>query len=215
YGHINNTEHSVPGMIYGAAFSWNGELIPMEEINRQISMLEYKDSSGRLVGLLDELADCVCFSWYDTVMFYEGAALGQQEGVPDIRAMETGGQLSSEHVTETERKLRGLRRELKRTAAGLDSSRRGLMQDLDITADGILIWNAVGRRLAERESGIRAEQDRDFKLAERLENWFMAYKALWRSASREGDLHRIEEIVFWYADLLRGRERKNRKERKK
>lgn len=215
YGHINNTDHSVPGLIYGAAFSWNGELIPVEEMNRQISMLEYRDGSGRLVGLLDELADCVCFSWYDTVMFYEGAALGQQEGVPDIRAMEAGGQLSPEHVAETERKLRGLRRELKRTAAGQDSSRRGLLQDLDITVDGILIWNAVGRRVAERESGIRAEQDKNFQLAERLENWFMAYKALWRSASREGDLHHIEEIVFWYADWLRGRERKNRKERKK
>ena len=118
-------------------------------------------------------------------------------------------------MAETERKLCGLRRELKLTTAGLDSSGRGLMQDLDITAVGILIWNAVGRRRAERESGIPAEQDRDFKLAERLENWFMAYKALWRSTSREGDLHHIEEIVFWYADLLRGRERKSRKERKK
>lgn len=226
YGHINSTEHSVPGLIYGAAFSWNNgasspqsnELLSMEEMNRQISVLEYKDGSGRLVGLLNELADCVCFSWYDTVMFYEGAALGQQEGVPDIRAMGTDGCLSPERVAEAERKIRGLRQELKRTAAGMDSSVRGLVQDLDITADGILIWNAVGRRLAERfteqGSGIPAEQERDFKPAERLENWFMAYKALWRSVSREGDLHHLEEIVFWYADLLRGRERKNRKERK-
>lgn len=227
YGHINNPEHSVPGLIYGAAFSWNngasrprnGESISMEEMNRQISVLEYKDGSGRLVGLLDELAECVCFSWYDTVMFYEGAVLGQQDGVPDIGVMEAEGPLSAGRVAEAERKLRELRRELKRTAAGMDSSRRGLMQDLDITVEGILVWNAVGRRLAERhterESEIPGVQDGDFKLAERLENWFMAYKVLWRSAGREGDLHRIEEIVFWYADLLRGRERKSRKERKK
>jgi len=39
--------------------------------------------------------------------------------------------------------------------------------------------------------------------AERRENWFMACKELWRSSSREGDLHHIAEIVFWYADLLR------------
>lgn len=211
YGHINNTEHSVPGMIYGAAFSWNGESVSFEEINRQISQLEYRDGSGRLVGLLDELADCACFSWYDTVMFYEGAALGRQKGVPDISAMETKGILSAEHVAETQRKLCRLRQELKGTVAGADSSGRGLMQDLDITVEGMIIWNAVGRRLAERESGIRAEQETEFKLAERLENWFMAYKALWRAASREGDLHHIAEIVFWYADLLRGREKKTGK----
>lgn len=237
YGHINSTDHSIPGMIYGAAFSWNGAPVPMEEMNRQISVLEYKDGSGRLVGLMDQLADCVCFPWYDTVMYYEGAALGQREGVPDIRAMEAEGRLSAGHVAEAEQKIRSLRQELKRTTAGQDSARRGLAQDLDITADGILVWNAVGRWLAGREAegpaegktGIPVEAsanwepagrdaaasaagEAEYRLASRLESWFMAYKALWRSTGREGDLHRIEEIVFWYADLLRGRKRKNRKD---
>ena len=42
-------------MIYGAAFSWNADILPEEEINRQISVLEFGDASGKLVSVLDLL----------------------------------------------------------------------------------------------------------------------------------------------------------------
>ena len=37
FGHVNDPAFSVPGMIYGAVFSWNGEKIPFAELNRMIS----------------------------------------------------------------------------------------------------------------------------------------------------------------------------------
>lgn len=46
YGHINHPDFSRIGMIYGAAFSWNADILPEEEINRQISVLEFGDASG-------------------------------------------------------------------------------------------------------------------------------------------------------------------------
>lgn len=211
FGHINPTEHSVPGMIYGAAFSWNGETIPEEEMNRQISVLEYKDGGGRMVGLLDELASCSCFVWFDAVMFYEFTALGEPGVRPDIRKLSESGRLERGNVRKAAEKLEVVRRELKKTAAGMDSSRRGIMQDLDVTAEGIAVWNAVGRALTDIAEGIPAEKAGSCFLAERLEKWFMAYKEVWRESNREGDLPHISEIVFWYADLLRGRERRNRR----
>lgn len=30
FGHVNDPAFSVPGMIYGAVFSWNGEKIPLQ-----------------------------------------------------------------------------------------------------------------------------------------------------------------------------------------
>ena len=36
-----------------------------------------------------------------------------------------------------------------------------------------------------------------------LEEWFYDYKALWRSVSRESELYRIQNVVYWYADFLR------------
>lgn len=46
------------------------------------------------------------------------------------------------------------------------------------------------------------------ELAEKLECWFMAYKENWRATSKEGDLHHIAEIVFWYADWMRRNDKK-------
>lgn len=211
YGHINLTEHSVPGMIYGAAFSWNGEIVPEEEMNRQISVLEYRDGSGHIVGLMNEIASCSCFIWHDAVMFYEFTALGEPGVSPDIRKLSESGRLECGNVRKAAEKLERVRRELKWTAANMDSSRRGVMQDLDVTAEGIAVWNAVGRALTDIAEGIQTEEARRYSLAGQLENWFMAYKEVWRESSREGDLHHISEIVFWYADLLRGRERRNRR----
>lgn len=79
-----------------------------------------------------------------------------------------------------------------------------MLWSYDITIDGIVIWNEIGR--------VVAQEEKDSALAERLERWFMAYKSLWRETSRERDLAYISEIVFWYADLLRGRERKRRRD---
>ena len=42
------------------------------------------------------------------------------------------------------------------------------------------------------------------RLAAELEEWFLFYKEVWRSVSRESELYRIQDVVFGYADLLRG-----------
>lgn len=41
---------------------------------------------------------------------------------------------------------------------------------------------------------------------EELENWLYHYKEIYRSVSRESELSRIQEIIVWYADYLRGKE---------
>ena len=71
--------------------------------------------------------------------------------------------------------------------------------------------------LAEAEKAIRNLEDIGVKeyhmdppieidagaLAAQLEEWFLFYKEVWRSVSRESELYRIQEVVFRYADLLR------------
>ena len=61
----------MPGMIYGAAFSWNGQIREREEINRAISKIEYGDSSETLVEVISGLYDCSVFSWFFMVAFKE------------------------------------------------------------------------------------------------------------------------------------------------
>ena len=65
--------------------------------------------------------------------------------------------------------------------------------------------------LLQSAEGKTVEKGCAFALAQRLENWFMAYKEVWRKTGKEAELSHIAEVVFWYADLLRGRKRKDRR----
>lgn len=219
YGHIAHPEYSVPGMIYGASFSWNHEMIPYEEINRQIAQLEFHDSTGNIVDLLAQIPKQEIVSWPAIVANYEMDALGNTfDWITDWEKF--SGQEVMAALEKAQDTLRTLKKEIKKTAAHLDSSRRGMIGIYENTIDGVAIWNEVGKVILSRKSatggsnGCRAEvtyTEADYQLAERLESWFMFYKEVWRRQSREGDLAHLGEIVFWYADCLRGRDRSKRK----
>lgn len=211
FGHINLPEHSVPGMIYGAAFSWNQAPVSREEMDRRISLLEYKDSSAKIVDLMNRLADCCVFDWGDAVMLYEFTVLEKPGKAPDLAGLAKERGLQSGKAAEIASGLNSLRREIKLTAAKTDSATRGFVRELELTAEGIDTWNRIGLALLEAAQGRPQEPAEAFALAGRLEKWFLAYKELWRSVGKEGELPHIAEIVFWYADLLRGRKRKSRR----
>lgn len=203
FGHINHPAYSIPGMIYGAAFAWNHEVIPFEELNRQISRVEYHDSSETLVGLLAQIPQNSVFTWWDAVMYYEKNELGGDESsFPSLKES-----VSMEAVAQSGKRLDAIRTDILRTAETTDSRSISGLRAFDLTIDGIRIWNEVGAAVLAGESGSGTAD----QLAERLETWFMYYKELWRAGSREGDLAHIAEIVFWYADLLRGRRRQKRR----
>lgn len=210
YGHVNCPEYSLPGMIYGAAFSWNGETEEFAEINRQISVVEYHDRSETFVNLMSKVAECAAFDWFDAVIYYERKELGEQE----VGLSDRAKRLSKETAASTNAELEGLSTALKKNAVNMDSDSREILQLMEMTVQGLMIWNEIGAIVMSEETEQAVSmKDREAsnRLAARLESWFMNYKALWRKSSREGDLHHVAEIIFWYADLLRGRNRqKNR-----
>ena len=98
------------------------------------------------------------------------------------------------------------RRALKECALSMDPDKRDIMQACEVTIRGILIWNRVGAAVSDKIYHAGTNETEYYAAAEELESWYMQYKELWRSVSREGDLKHIGEVVFYYADLLRGRE---------
>lgn len=208
YGHVNFPEYSVPGMIFGAAFSWNKKIPEFAEICRQISKVEYYDDKEKFVGLLFEVSECAEFDWYDAVIFYEKTEHGESEAGLTKRALD----LDEEQAEKKNAELKRLCRQLKENITGLDSSSRKLLQLTEMTIEGLRIWNEIGaavmpdkqRKTCENEA---LRKEKNCELAERLEIWFMHYKSIWYKNSREGDLHHVAEIIFWYADYLRGRKR--------
>lgn len=46
-------------------------------------------------------------------------------------------------------------------------------------------------------------QQNPVDLAAQLETWYASYKQLWARTSRESELYRIGQTIFWLADQLR------------
>jgi len=216
YGHVNCPEYSLPGMIFGGAFSWNKEMPEFEEICRQVSAVEYHDSGEKIVELLTGISKCAAFDWFDAVIFYEKTQLKERE----VGFSERAANLNRKTAEEMNAGLEELCNLLKADIIRLDSSNREILQVAEMTAGGLKIWNEIGALVmweyhdvcdACGEASKITDGEKAKELAGRLETWFMHYKEFWRKSSREGDLHHVADIIFWYADYLRGRNRQNKR----
>lgn len=49
----------------------------------------------------------------------------------------------------------------------------------------------------------RLDAEKGKLYARDLEYWLLDYKKLWRSVSKESELHRISDVIIWYADKMR------------
>lgn len=225
FGHVNHPEFSVPAMIYGAAFSWNRSETGFEEMNRQISLLEYGDATGQAAGIMALMSKQSLFGWWGTDIYYEKYALGREKE-SDRFLLQEMLENAAANAGRAGKELQELVRKMKRIAGTMDARAKELTALVDLAGEAIQVWNEVGAMMQRREmrQGKQKEmhkemqkekresmqeiwkQEEAFHLAQRLERWFMAYKKQWRTIGREGDLSHIAEIVFWYADCLRGRQ---------
>lgn len=202
YGHFNHPEFSTAGMIYGAAFSWSEEEIPFEEINRQISKIEYSDSSEQFAGLVCELEKKELFLWESVVEVKEGLQKGHSEKVQYILENFNG-----EAVTKSNAGIDEDLNSLYKIMTDMDSSKRYLVEPYLIMGKGIKLFNEIGlfmkQHYASDSNSTSFTKDSRYKLAVELEHWFKDYKELWRSYGKEAELYRITQVILWYGDLLR------------
>lgn len=198
YGHVNHPEFGIAGMIYGAAFSWNGHIPSFEEINRQISRIEFGDTSEIFLQLVSQIADCWVFTWSDAVRYKEG-----KRKAPTWQELTGAGE-----ALDTLSKIQnGLYHQI----VFLPQGRREIIRAYLIAVEGMELLQKLGLAICVsggeeecpgRRTAAEAGMDRQL-LAEKLEEWFERYKELWRSVSRESELYRIGQVIFWYADRLR------------
>lgn len=192
-GHVNHPDFGAAGMIYGAAFSWNLEIPSFEEINRQISRIEYLDSSEQMVSLAAEISKHWVFKWRDLV------------NLKEHRKVDFSSDQSARTAKEKEA-LERLKRQLYELIPHLGTEKRALIKPYLVAIDGMELIQEAGVIFGEEipKEDQREELQRNaVGLAVRLEEWFYQYKQVWRSVSRESELYRIQEVIFWCADALR------------
>lgn len=206
YGHFQYPEFAMPGVAYAAAMGWNSRISEKEDINRDISVLEFGDRSGKLMAFLADLSNQTVMSWGELIeceeeMRYRVAGKGME-------AFWKG------YLPRIERKLPLIQERNDRMDACCDEI-RGLMPDMNpgdrarmlpyfIMSDGQKLLNRMIAVLAKKWLGNTDVPDVEpAGLAADFEIWYMEYKKLWRNVSRESELYRIGEAIFWAADYLR------------
>lgn len=199
FGHVNHPVFSIPGLIYGAVFSWGGDVPDYEELNSQISMLEFGDRSGQLLTTIGDISDEMRFSWHHAVTLREWTLAG----VPREKLQETFHEEKIDKVADSNALILERQEKLRLISRQMDSSSRWIMAHIQAGLDAIRIWNKVGLYLSQVRDGKGPEDQDACALASELETCLHHYQKLWRSNSKEGDLGHITEVFCWYADLLR------------
>ncbi len=193
YGHVNHPDFSVPGLIYAAAFSWRSKVLAKEEIDRQISVIEFGDRTGAVMESINALSMGEDVTWGQMVCKKEKRAWDQF--VPD---------------EDPERRycLSAAIQDGYRLLCTVSGSQRERYAAYLLAAEGQALLNRAWHILLEREALSEGEQVQNtaeaVTIARRMRMWYRDYQKLWRSVSRESELARIGEVIFWYADRIEG-----------
>ena len=206
FGHLQDPESSTPGILYSAAMGWNGQITPEDQLNEDISVVEYGDRSGKLLSVLRTLCQQVVMNWGEVVEFVE-----IQNGRLPVKTMEQYWKDYQSHIQqglprldEMNETIDACQDELCRLMPAMPEKSRLRMLPYFIMSDGQKLLNRFASLLAARYlHGKNELQTEPHRLAEELECWYGHYKTLWSSSSRESELYRIGEVVFWLADRLR------------
>lgn len=200
FGHINHPSFSIPGMIYGAAASWNREgLDSYELLNEQISVLEYRDSSKKLLEIIGKLSAQESFGWRSAVYMKERWHKLECEALKEKLFEE------QKNYSEDEEKNRNIDEAvdaLKRCMTAMPEKERQVIYPYLLAADGMKLFNHIGGVILNNLQG-KIDRQKNAALAEALEIWYYYYRKLWRTVSKESELYRVSEVIFWYADYLR------------
>ncbi|MDF2538967.1 MAG: hypothetical protein K0S76_1988 [Herbinix sp.] len=198
FGHINHPEFSTAGLIYGAAFSWNGKIPAFDEINRKISRLEYGDHTEQFLSIISEVPKKSVATWFEIVCFKE-VRQKSIKGKPWAPVLED---INFRKVQEANQSLEEMIHRIYGIHSKAKTEKRYLYEAYLTVIEGIKLWNEVGAAVVceERNDEFKTLANR---LAVRLEYWYREYQKLWLSVSKESELYRIGELVFWYCDNLR------------
>lgn len=195
FGHINHPDHSLPGLIYGAEGSWAGEMESQAVLDEKISRLAYANSSGKVLSIINELANTQYFQWRHLIDFKE--KVYNKENYEK----EVAKRLSEkkEDVLAVNEKVKNLRVKLYDEIKNTDKKNRDMLYSYLHAAEGIELFNLLGGIFIQRRNLKVAH----WELAVRLEYWLNEYQKIWRSVSKESELNRITEGIVFFADRLR------------
>lgn len=191
YGHINDPRFSLPGLIFGACAAWNGGLPGFDALGESVSRVAYGDRSGRIAGILADLADVPVYSWWDIVRHKDKAqgVLTDPWGPPATQAVPDA------RIQGKQRQFAAAEDALRACCMHMEAAHRPIIARWMNAAEAMRLWDAAYHAV------IKGEKAPD--TAQALEKWLLRYEKQWREVSKEAELWRIRDVTLWYAQQLR------------
>lgn len=200
YYHVCQPAFSYIGLVYGAQLSW-GEELPLEALNRAVSVLEFGSTDEGLADTITRISDNCIYSWRHFCIFAEK---GSDE---ELRKMALEVVFCDKQAVRTEASAAALaqtRQALQAAFAHVSLDRRQLLADYITALDGVALFNRLGKVLTLRENkGEKTNREEDWALAKELEEWFYYYKAMYRRVSLESELRYVQDVIVYYCAYLR------------
>lgn len=204
FGHINLFGNSMPGMIYGAALSWNPDYDEeLAKVDESISILEYGDRSGRLMSVLRELSRQQVAGHGDFTRWKEGKMPGYYIFGEDY-TKHLFKQSNEIFINGHDNALL-LGDEIIKMSHYVSQDRSLDLQEFYVSARGIAILNALAlviRKydLSEEDSALIYSPK---EMAVQIEYWLADYMRVWRERNKESELYRIRDFYTSICGYLR------------
>ena len=145
------------------------------------------------------------FDWGKAVAYIE--KVGEKAGGEYLEEELTKAVESLGYTAKALEDLENIADNIRRMMPDLPARTNTMLHACLVAIQGAELFQKTGALVMSKECHSEPVIKVDGKeLAAELEEWFMYYKEVWRSVSRESELYRIQDVVFRYADLLRSAE---------
>ena len=202
YGHMQDPLFSIPAMIYGADFGWSG-VKEEKEIDARIGRLYYGDRTGKIIENIKKISECEAVRWEEFVQYKEHSAA--YDMLEDAKC--EFEKINTNSIDETSSDIEKYLEILLMQSNEVNIEGKRLIRKIALYAKGQILIQQVIKTIGEKIYRIsyKTSSIDGTYLAAQLEHWMYAYKSNWRKDSKESELYRIEQVFYWYSDLLRNR----------
>ncbi len=192
FGQINFLSSSVPGMIQGAAYSWNPDCDhDLSDINQKIAQIHYHDNDGKLINLVNEISELQLFTFGELVCYIE-------------RGDKFNENISYEDIEKTNKRINESIDILFDYLHKVPQDKQIDIQEMILAAKGIVLLNKLLHVFHIFELKLDKELRVEPKLlAIEFEKWFYEYGKLWRMRNKESELHRLKDFFMMLSLKLR------------